>query len=165
MTASSDFMSNDIIRALEPARMVDGGRLIMRGLQRMLGVALTLAAVGIWIAPGASWESDIMLFKLVLSLTALLAGLGIMQTSRKAAKPEVEIDTIRREVRVVRMGASGAPILLQRCPFGDLSRAEQDGNHVRMFGPDKNLLAEVTLTSRATLVSLITGLHNAGKLV
>ena len=107
MTATSEFM-NIQAPTLEPARMVDGGRMIIRSAQRLIGAALTLAAIGIWIAPGASWESDVMLFKLILSLTAVIAGLGLMGASTAPRAPEIQIDTIRREVRLVRRQRGGA---------------------------------------------------------
>lgn len=148
----------------EPVRMSDGRWMVIRAAQRLFGVGLTLAAIGIWIGPGASWESDLMLFKLILSLTALIAGIGLMQSSAGPAKPQVEIDTIRREVRLVRPVAGGTAQVLQRCAFGDLAGAELKGNHVRLFGTDRSLLAEVTLTSRTVLKSLVSGLRDAGKL-
>ncbi len=164
MTATSEFMS---VKAAKPApvRMADGGRMVVRVAQLLFGAALTLAAIGIWLAPGASWESDVMLLKLVLSLTALLAGFGLMHSSSTPSAPEVEIDTIRREVRLVRPAANGSAEILQRCAFNALSRAEQRGGHVRLWDQSGDLLAEVTLTDRDTLKSLVAGLRDTGKLV
>ncbi len=163
MTATAEFMKVEAAK-LEPVHMADGGRMVVRAVQRLLGVALTLAAIGIWVAPGASWESDVMLFKLVLSVTALLAGFGLMHTSSTPSAPEVEIDTIRREVRLLRTAGDGSAEVLQRCAFADLSRAEQRGGHVRLWGQSGALLAEVTLTDRGVLKSLLAGLRDAGKL-
>lgn len=163
MTTTADTIAPEAI-TFEPVRMTDGCRMVMRAVQRLFGAALTLAAIGIWIGPGSSWEADLMLFKLVLSLTALIAGFGLMQSSAGPAKPEVEIDTIRREVRLVRPVAGGTTQVVDRCAFVDLAGAELKGNHVRLFGKDRSLLAEVTLTSRATLNSLVSGLRDTGKL-
>lgn len=164
MTATTDFMSNAAILK-QPVRITDGGRMVLRAFARLTGVALTVAAVGIWIAPGASWESDVMLFKLVLSLSAILAGIGMMQSSSRPAAPEVEIDSIRREVRLQRTQRGAAPEVLKRCTFADLSRAEVNGSHVRLYDADATLLTEVTLRDRNALSSLLAGLEDAGKLV
>ena len=163
MTATSDCIDAHP-KTLQPVRLVDGGRMIVRAVQRFFGAALTLAAVGIWIAPGASWESDIMLFKLILSLTAVLAGFGLIQSSVSRNAPKVEIDTIRREVRLVRLARDGSAAVLQRCSFAKLTRVDIKKNNVRMSGEDGKLLAEVTLPDRKTLSRLMAGLRDEGKL-
>ena len=119
MMTTAEFMDTDAA-ALQPARVVDGGRMVLRGAQRLVGASLALAAVGLWLAPGSSWESDVMLFKLILSIIALLAGFGLMQSSATPAAPEVEIDTIRREVRLLRPAPDGSATVLKRCTFGNL---------------------------------------------
>lgn len=164
MTATADFM-NGQPKEIEPVRMADGGRMIIRGTQRLVGVSLTLAALGLWLAPGSSWESDIMLFKLILSLTAIIAGLGLISQSASQPAPEVEIDTIRREVRLVRRQRGMADQVLQSCGFANLAHVERDGNNVRLWDQAGTFLAEVSLTDRNALFSLVTGLRDAGKLV
>lgn len=163
MTATAEFM-NATNSALAPVRIAGGGRMVVRAAQRLTGVALIIAALGLWLAPGASWENDVMLFKLILSLTAGLAGLGLMQSSAKPNTPEIEIDIIRREVRLVRLVKDGKNIVLQRCAFTDLARAERDGVHVRLWDAKNALLAEVSLTERTAMTSLMSGLRAAGKL-
>ncbi len=164
MTATSDFMNADAL-ALEPVRVADGGRMIMRAGFRLVGVALLLASMGLWLAPGANWESDVMLLKLLLTSVAVIAGLGCMQASANPTAPEVEIDTIRREVRLLRKADDGSAAVLQHCSFADLTRAEVRGSHVRLFGADSNLLAELSLYDRKALRRLMAGLEDAGKLV
>ncbi|MEM6303837.1 MAG: hypothetical protein AAF744_03905 [Pseudomonadota bacterium] len=150
--------------AREEVRIADGGRMLVRGAQRLIGASLALAAIFIWVAPGASWESDVMLFKLVLSITALLAGLGLMQSSAAPATPEIEIDVIRREVRLLRSAPDGSAAVLERAAFAELSRAERCGQHLRLWGPSGDLMAEVTLSDRRALSSLVACLRDAGKL-
>jgi membrane protein implicated in regulation of membrane protease activity len=163
MMSTAEFM-NAKAAVTAPVRVTDGGRMIARGAQRVLGTALALAALGLWLAPGASWENDVMLFKLILSLIALLAGFGLLQASSKPKTLEVEIDTIRREVRLMRPADDGSAALIERCAFADLSRAERLDNDIRLWGPSNNLLAEVSMTDRAVLSSLVAGLRDAGKL-
>ena len=162
MTATADFtIDHDV--SIEPVRMTGGARMLVRLGQRLLGASLAMAAVGLWLAPGASWESDIMLFKLILSLTAILAGFGLMTASVRPAAPEIQIDTIRREVRLVRRD-KGQEVLLQSSSFADLAHAEFDGTNVQLWDAEGQFLAEVALTDRKALNSLIAGLRDAGKL-
>ncbi|NNK15694.1 MAG: hypothetical protein HKP51_02180 [Sulfitobacter sp.] len=148
----------------EPVRMADGGRMIIRGVQRLMGVSLALAAIGLWFAPGSSWDSDVMLFKLILSLTAVFACFGLITISQRPAPPEVEIDTIRREVRLVRRARGAAPVILQQCGFDKLSYAEKVGSIVRLWDKSGVFLAEVSLTDPKALASLVAGLRDEGKL-
>lgn len=163
MTATADFVDQSL-PVSEPVRMVDGARMIARGAQRLIGASLALAAIGLWAAPGASWESDILLFKLILSLTAVLAGIGLMTASAKPRAPEIEIDTIRREVRLVRRMRGQQPVVLESARFDALARAEVDGTIVRLWDTQGAFLAEVCPTDRTALASLIGGLRDAGKL-
>ncbi|MEW9918542.1 hypothetical protein AB2B41_02925 [Marimonas sp. MJW-29] len=147
-----------------PVRMADGYRMIVRGVQRLLGASLALAALGLWFAPGASWESDVMLFKLILSLTAIFAAVGLLSASSRPAPPEIEIDIRRRQVRLVRRPRGAAPVLLQRCDFNELSSAEREGSIVRLWDSAGVLLAEISLTEPETMSELVAGLREEGKL-
>lgn len=150
--------------SIETARVVDGGRMILRGLQRLCGVALVLAAMGLWIAPGASWDSEIVLFKLVLSVMAGLAGGGLIGASVRPPAPEVEIDVARREVRLVRR-AQGAPrVVLQCCAFDALSRVERSGPVLKLWDRGGRFLAEVNLSDHLSRNRFVMGLRDAGKL-
>tara|TARA_R110002049_G_scaffold10127_2_gene50291 strand:- start:86950 stop:87444 length:495 start_codon:yes stop_codon:yes gene_type:complete len=163
MTATADFMPPDPSIA-DAARIGDGSRLLVRAVQRLAGASLTLAAVGLWLMPSAAGEEGVLLFKLILSVTAVLAGLCLLQASAAPRAPQVEIDTIRREVRLVRDGHEGQRAVLGRCRFGDLSRVEHRGAHLRLWDENDNFLVEVTLTDRSTMNSLVAGLQDAGKL-
>ena len=164
MSVSVEFMNADTT-TIAPVRIAEGGPMLIRATQRLTGVALVFAAFALWLAPGAAWESDVMLFKLILSLTAALAGLGLMQSSAKPNTPKIEIDTIRREVRLVRPVAEGKNIVLKRCGFADLARAEWEGVKMRLWDKNNAPLAEVTLNDRNVMTSLVSGLRAAGKLV
>jgi hypothetical protein len=163
MSVSVEFMNADTT-TIAPVRIAEGGPMLIRATQRLTGVALVFAAFALWLAPGAAWESDVMLFKLILSLTAVIAGLGLVSSSSTPRAPEVEIDTIRREVRLVRRQRGAAAQVLQSCGFGKLARAEHEGNTVRLWDQAGTFLAEVSLTDRKALSSLVAGLQDAGKL-
>ena len=162
MTATADFIQTSS-PAHEPVRMVDGGRMLIRGAQRVSGAALLLSAFGLWLIP-ASAQHDVMLFRLMLSVAAAVAGVGMMLASGRPDTPSVQIDTIRREVSLVRPGYRGAAAVLQRCAFGDLARAEVKGTSVRLWDAQERLIAEVSLTKGPALNSLLAGLRDAGKI-
>ncbi len=69
----------------------------------------------------------------------------------------------RREVRLVRVGGHGKTVVLQRCGFSELARAERDGVHVRLWDSNNVFLAEVSLADRTVMTSLMAGLRAAGK--
>ena len=163
MTASAQIPEKNS-RGVEPLRLVDGGRMVVAGAQRLIGAALALAAVGLWFAPGASSDSDLVLFKLILCLAAAFAAFGLLHASARPRAPEVEIDTIRREVRVVRHRPGAGSHVLQTCSFAELSAAEFDGSLVRLWDDHKVLLAEVSLKDERSLRSLVAGLQDEGKL-
>lgn len=162
MTATADFMK-DGATTLEPASMVDGGRMLMRSAQRVIGASLFLAAFVLWLAPGTA-QQDVMLFRLLLSVAAAVAGLGMMLASGKPEAPAVEIDTIRRTVSLVRPDRNGQKQVLTRCAFADLGHAEINGHVVRLWDGDGVLLAVVTLTNQVLLKSLVNGLRDVGKI-
>lgn len=163
MTATADYMDRQGT-VTEPVASTSGGRLILRFLQRIVGFALTLAALALWLAPGTSWESDVMLFKLILSITSVAAGLGLMHASAQPLAPEVEIDLIRREIRVVRRDRGAGASILEQCSFADLGKVERDGPFIRLWDARHNLIAEVTLTDAQVQRNLLAGLRDAGKL-
>ncbi|MEM1076818.1 MAG: hypothetical protein AAF665_07460 [Pseudomonadota bacterium] len=162
MTSAADPATFESIGP-QPARTLNGSRMVVRGFQCLVGGALMLTALGLWIAPGANWASDLMLIKLLVSAVAAMAGLACLQSFARPAPPKVEIDTIRHEVRLVRTRGKDR-FVLDRCRFADLTLVENSGTHVQLWGKNKVLLAEVAATDRVTHRSLVTALRVAGKL-
>lgn len=160
MAAFSDVMANAV--PVEPARLLDGGRWLARGAQRLGGVALVLAAAALWLQPGAMLDADVVLIKLGVSLAAGFIGLALVQGARARPSVQVAIDTVRREVRLEREGAT--PRVIGRTAFADLGRAEHLGGMVRLWADDGTLIAEVALTDPATQRTLLGALRDAGKL-
>jgi hypothetical protein len=149
--------------APQTARTLDGSRMLLRGLQGVVGMALIIAAVGLWIAPGANWAQDVLLMKLGVSAIAGMMGLACLQSFIRPAPPKVEIDTIRHEVRLVRTRGKDR-FVLDRCAFKDLTLVENSGTHVQLWGKNDTLIAEVAASDRVSHRSLVTALRVAGKL-
>lgn len=163
MTATTEFMTGGGT-VIEPTITGDSSRYVLRILQRFVGASLAMAALFLWVAPGANWEGDLLLFKLILSITSVSAGLSLMHASAQLDDTLVEIDTVRREVRLIHAERGQAPLMLERISFADLGRVERDGPEVYLRTADDRLIAVVTLADKQVQASLITGLRDAGKL-
>lgn len=161
MTASTDIAH--YTRIADAPHMINGQRMLARGARRIGGLALVLAALGLWFAPGASWEADTALFKLAVSVMLAFGGLGVLHAGRSVPAVEVEVDTLRREVRLVR-GKGRARSLVSRTRMADLGPAEVRGTMVRLWGPDGVLLVELAMTDPTGRYHLISALRDAGKL-
>lgn len=148
----------------EYARIADGARMIVRGVQRLFAVSLMLAIVALWFAPGSSWDPDVLLFKLVLSIVAGMGAIGFLLSSVRPEAPEVEIDTAAETVRLVRQDSGHGRVVLQSCAFRDLTQVERDGSILRLWDQDGVFIAEFMLSDKMALTSLVRGLRRAGKL-
>lgn len=149
--------------APQPVRMLDGSRMIFRGLFGVFGVALLMTSIGLWFSPGATWASELLLMKLLASVVCAMTGLTCVLYFIRPTAPKVEIDTIRHEVRLVRTHGKDRYVL-DRCSFRDLTLVENSGTHVQLWGKNDVLLAEVAATDRVSHRSLVTALRVAGKL-
>lgn len=163
MTATADFIE-DNHPISQPVVKTDGRRMVLRTMQRIVGFALALAAAALWVAPGSTMESGVLLYKMILSLTSIVAGLGLMHASARPPEPEIEIDTIRREVRLVRRSRTHGDTVISRSSYADLGKVEHDGPYIKLWDAQMNLLAEVTLHDKDARRSLVGGLHDEGKL-
>jgi hypothetical protein len=161
MTAFPD--AQDQPTPSEFPRIVGGQRWVVRSAQRLIGASLVLAAMGLWIQPGALLDADVMLMKLGVSLCMGFAGLAILQAGRTVPGIEVEIDTVRREVRLVRRKGSTSA-LVSRTAMTDLGPAEQRGNLLRLWAANGALLAEVAMGDGPARASMIGALRDSGKL-
>lgn len=145
---------------VQPMRVIEGSRMVLRAAQRLIGSAMTLAAICLWIVPGASFEQDVMLFKLVLSITAFICGLALIHASAAPEAPDVEVDVADRVVRLVRNLPGGRSVILQSCSFAELTRAYREGPIVRLWGQDGVFLAEITLADPKIMDRLMTALES-----
>lgn len=162
MSSTVDPVTFDTI-APQPVRTVDGTRMLLRGGQGVVGAASILTALGLWIAPGANWDPELVLLKLLISAVGAMAGVALLQGFVRPAAPKIEVDTIRHEVRLVRFRGKDR-FVLDRCAFKDLTRVEDTGTYLKLWGGNGALLAEVAASDRVAHRSLVTALRVAGKL-
>jgi hypothetical protein len=162
MTATSDFMTDGQLCSVAN-QPIDGVDLLLRWLYRIVGVSLILASSGLWIAPGANWSSDVMLIKMGLSALALMFGFWLTFESRRIAQPDIEIDTARRELRVVRNGAMGSTLVVKRCRFADLARVERHPDMLRFWDQSGEFIAEINVTEQRIMDMVVSGLRDSGQ--
>lgn len=91
------------------------------------GAALLIAAIGLWLWPGASWDPLLMLVKLGLSLFLLCGGMMFLMAARRPSHPEVRLDARRGCLRLIERDA-GAVIREIEISYDDLSEVDlRDG--------------------------------------
>lgn len=161
-TAEQTFVPLPVVGAVHK---LDGSRLVLRIALRIAAVATGLVAIFVWLAPGAGWESDMVLFKLMVSICASLAALWFWQGSLPPLPPTVEVDVAAAELRLVRVDAVEENRIIERCAFQDLHLVELAGRHITFWGKGNRLLAEITLSNATAHASLLGALRTSGKLI
>jgi len=161
MTATNDYIGAGAGLQLEALR---GARAIGRLAMTVLGVSLLIAAVMLWVAPGASFDADLAVMKAVLTAVMAAAGWAAISAGRtRAVQQEVEVDLVRREVRLV-VRHSGGDEVQRTCAFADLGAAEAAHGVIGLWDADGVHLADVALRDKVTARLLTSALRDAGKL-
>ena len=163
MTATFDAATDMDATAPKRKIMRRVRRVAIRSAKTVGGMTLIVAARGLWIAPTTIGDGELVIMKLGLSLFLGFAGLAVMQRSYRKPAPEIEIDTIRREVRLVR-GYGRQRRVLGRMSIRDLGKAELCEDAVRLNTANGTFLAEVPLDDTQMRNSLCNALRDAGKL-
>lgn len=143
---------------------LDGNRTMLRLLARAAAMTAAFVAVFVWLAPGATWEAEVMLFKLGASIFAAFTSVALWQASLPPLPPSVEIDTANTELRLVRTDGYRPREVVERCQFDDLQMVELHGRHIAFWAPGGRLLAEITLSNATAHATLLAALRQAGKL-
>jgi hypothetical protein len=127
LTADHNFA---VTPALGVVHMLGGRRLMMRLAMRIGAVAFALVVLLIWIAPGAVWDNDVLLFKLALSVMAFFGAVALWQRSLPPVRPSVEVDIANMEVRVMRRDRGAQPRVIEKWFFADLESVDLEGRHI-----------------------------------
>ncbi|MEM8653634.1 MAG: hypothetical protein AAGF36_02735 [Pseudomonadota bacterium] len=131
--------------------------------RQVSGTLLVLLAFAVMMAPTTQTGGDAVVLKLGLAMFLSLAGLILVRDRDTAAGPEVEIDTVRREVRKVQ-GRGRARTSVERTPMRDLGQAEIAGDILRLTSASGELLTEVSMADPKLRARLCGALQDAGKL-
>lgn len=135
----------------------------MRGAGKF-GIAMIVLAFAVWFAPESVFPAMPKIFKLFASLSFGFLGLAFWQSVSDLGLPSVEIDTIRREIRLMR-GFGKTRHVAGEYKFKDLAQAERVGNQIRLWGNDGTILVDVEMRDPAKMSSLVSGLRDEGKLI
>lgn len=161
MTATFDATTDT--RMETAARLGAGPRNLGHLAVRSVGVVLVLAGIGVWLEPTAYPGPDLVAMKLGLSLFLSLAGFLILQDRTDTHGPEMQIDMIRREVRVFSTDGAGRRAS-RRIPLQDLGQADMKDDAVRLSTAGGEMLGDVSLQDPRVRARLCGALQDAGKL-
>ena len=131
MVASPDipysYTQDRLVRDRKPARHA-----VTRALKMGFGTALLLAALGMWAVPAG--DAAMQLIKLFVSLAMLGGGLLLMSALDAGNHlPEVHLDTVNRQLRVVATDTYGAPRLKGVYGLDNLTKVSLEGNALTAF--------------------------------
>jgi len=99
-----------------------------------------------------------------MTLVLGFIGASLWQSGSPTPTPELEIDLVRREVRLVRWYGETKSLVTRR-RFRDLSKTEFDDLNVRLWDDEGDLLAELTLPDMAALDNLRRSIEESQKRV
>lgn len=163
MTLANDFVSDAAANILSDDAKATT-RFVLRVSQLVIGVGLTFWAALIWIAPGASWSTDLMLIKAVLSITAFATGIAVLSIGRTQETSEIEIDAAQGALRIMRVSGNGERDVESTVRFEDLHAVETDGAVLRFWQDENTVLAEVENAPSQIMNKLSYALRRSGKL-
>ncbi|WP_306151103.1 hypothetical protein [Roseovarius sp. MMSF_3281] len=121
------------------------GCALKRAMKMGFGTAFLLAALGMWGMPAA--DAEMQLIKLCASLVML--GIGLMLVSALDAPddlPEVHIDSMNRQLRVVSMDACGHMHLRGVYDLDKLSRVSLEGHALTALDDAGQKIVSIPLT-------------------
>lgn len=117
-------------------------RMAVEAALRFLGLIMIIAAFAQWLLPGALLDGDLLPMKLALMFGLIAFGAGFYWYGDRSYRNEVEIDTTRREMRIMGRNGRGHGKLYKRIPM-----AEIETTYVRRTGdadPTGHLLISLT---------------------
>lgn len=98
-------------------------RLVRDALLVFLGAILVAVGLGQWLMPGALFNADLIAIKLAITAAMLGVGIGCFHVVGRDGMVEVQVDTVRRELRVTERDRRGAERLIQRVPMREIDSA------------------------------------------
>lgn len=129
------------------AQEVDAGEgSARRAIIACAGAALCMSAGGLWLLP--SEDAAMQLIKLFASVVLLLGGLVLFNgLNREDDTQEVQVDPVKRQLRVYEYDAKGRSRLKACHNIDDLKELSVAKRRLRARGADGALLLEVPLGS------------------
>lgn len=122
-----------------------GNKAVVRTVFRVAGTALILTAPMLWVLPGSSVASEMMIMKLGITLFFFLCGLALLMRNHVDALPEVYFDPIRQEMRVLQKNLRGRPETILRRSYDTLGAAHITRRSVELWDVDGSILMRLPL--------------------
>ena len=123
---------------LRPADMAErAGEAITEWALTFLGIVLLVSAFGQWILPGSFYGGDMIAMKLMLTAVLGVGGGLILSMSARGFRPEVQVDSIRQEIRFASRNPRGRGEILATI---DIERIIGIGMTKSVDGPDCHCL-------------------------
>lgn len=98
-------------------------RATLESAMRFAGLMMIIAAFAQWLLPGALFSGEVLAMKLALMFGFIAFGAGLYWYGDRGYRNEVEVDTTRRELRVVGRNSRGHGKLQKRIPMGEVESA------------------------------------------
>lgn len=138
-----------------PVRLgYDGDTAVISGIFRLAGSALVLAAPGLWLIPGSSFEADLALMKLWSSVFFAFCGIALLMRNKLSVPPDVIFDPIRRELRVEKTVVRARPQTLLRRRYESLGRAVISPREIELWDVDGSVLMRLPIPDAETRCAL-----------
>ncbi len=142
-------------------KLRDGVPWVVRTAQRFGGVAFSVAGLALLLFPFGAATTTEILCKLMMALVFGFVGAALWQSGSPASTPEMEIDLVRREIRLMRWVGRHRQET-SRASFSDLGRAEIAGRVARLWDKTDGLVAELNLADERAVRSLQRALQDEG---
>lgn len=120
-----------------------------KGVSLAVGTAAIFACVGMWVIPGSTFSVELLPLKLTVSVFLFLLGCFFVQIGRAASRAEVQVDIVRREVRVMERADGEPGALIAIWPFVELGAVEVMGGRFRVTDRAGSTLADLRIGKRA----------------
>jgi hypothetical protein len=114
-------------------------------LFRICGTAMILSASGMWLLPGEDLGSEVMLFKLGISVFFLFCGLALLMRNHADNQPDAYFDPIRNEVRVLQKNDRGRPQTILRRSYDSLGSVDFSRDSVSIYDVDGSRLMRLVI--------------------
>lgn len=119
-------------------------------LFRLFGTSLILGASAIWIMPGSTGDTNMILMKLGVSVFFLFCGLALVMINHPDNHPDAYFDPIRREVRVLQMNDKGRPQTVLRRSYDTLGSVRFEEKAIELYDVDGSRLMRLPVASPET---------------
>ncbi len=112
--------------------------ILMKWLAALIGVAMLVAGVGMWVMPGSAVAADMLQIKIGLTAFMALVGLSLIRFSSYGNTYEVQIDLNARELREAMRSDQGRVKVHNRLSFDKfdavlVDRSESEGGKSRLM--------------------------------